>query len=291
MAVVPAALGQPAPPALAEADQPIPVAKLNGYIKGFNFLVGTFGLRDQARLYAAQAIATKTANQPVNVAVGWIGLGDDDLRKARDMDGAGLDEVDAAAADMIQILDRLMERLKGLEAYYASRGQLEDGFARGKREDPLVLADFKAALAALGPLDAALTHAIDRRDLAKLAVLKKRGDLVGYNGGLAVQRTKRLLELVRTPADLHDPAVLAKGDALADGILAALAEENAALDTANASGDTSNGLRNSMYGTAAGQLRGVVGTWRDMKRTGNIALQPAMVGAYNMAIRSINVGN
>ncbi len=295
MACSPAAPGQvPAapPPLVADADRlPIPEAKLNQYIKGYNSLIGTFGLPDQSRLYATQHIATRTGAGFVNVAPGWIVLGDDDLRMGQAVDTTGLPEVDAAVADMVPILDRLVERLKGLEAYYGSRGQLEDNFARGKREDPLVLADFKAALAALGPLDAALEHAIERRDTAHLAVLKERGDLVGFNGGLAVQRAKRLLGLVHTAADLHDPAVVAKADELADGILAALAEEGTALETAKASGDSSNALRNSMFGTAMGQLQGMVGAWRDMKRTGNVALRPAMVGAYNMAIRNINVGN
>ena len=64
---------------------------------------------------------------------------------------------------------------------------MEDGFARGNREDSLVLADFKAALCPL-------VDAIDRPDTAELAALRARGDLVGLNDGPALQRAKRLLD-------------------------------------------------------------------------------------------------
>ena len=271
-------------------DQPVSAEKLSHYIKGYNFLIGTFGLPVEARLYAGQQMTRKTVNDPVNVSDGWIGLGDDELKQGQGMPGGGLAEVDAAAGEMIPILDRLVERLKGLDGYYASRGPLEDNFARGKREDLFVLADFKAALAALGPLNAALDRAIDRRDMANLLALKAEGDMIGFNGGLALQEAKHLVDLFHTAQDLRDPKVTADADTLADAILAALADENTALATATASGDMGHALRNSNYSTAAGRLQSLVGVYRNMKRSGNLALRQMMVGAYNSAVESVNVG-
>ncbi len=271
-------------------DPPISSAKLNHYVKGFNTLIGTFGLSQEYRLYAAQQISRKTVNAPVNVSDGWIGLGNDELRQGQAIPDGGLPEVDAAAGEMIPILDRLVERLKGLEAYYASRGQLEDDFARGKREDRLVLADFKEATNALPRLDAALERAIDKRDMEDLLALKARGDMIGFNGGLALQNAKRLTELFDDAASVRDPQVIAKADVLAETIVTALGDETTALAEAKAAGDGGQALRNSNYSVAAERLQGLVGTYREMKRSGNPALRPMLVAAYNAAIEEVNIG-
>ncbi len=265
-------------------------AKLNHYIKGFNFLVGTFGLNAQSRLYTAQQISRKSVNDPVNISDGWLDQGDDELKQGYAMPGATTQDLDAAASAMTAILDRLVERLKGLESYYASRGQIEDNFARGKREDPLVLADFRAALTALQPLSDSLDAAIEQRDMAHIAALKAEGDLIGYDGRLALLKAKRLVDLFHNAQNIHKPEVVAQGDSLAAEILAALSDENTALSTAKAADDKSHSLRNSNYGMAAERLQTLVGAYRDMKRTGNVWGAQMMLGAYNSAVEEINIG-
>ncbi len=281
-------------PAMAQdGDAPaqtISPAKLNHYIKGFNFLVGTFGLNAQSRLYTAQQISRKSVNDPVNSSDGWLDQGDDELKQGSTIQGATTPELDTAASAMTAILDRLVERLKGLESYYASRGQIEDNFARGKREDPLVLADFAAALTALGPLSNALDAAIDQRDMAHIAVLKAEGDLIGYNGSLALLKAKRLVDLFHNAQNIHKPELVAQGDSLATEILTALSDENTALSAAKAANDTSHSLRNSNYSMAAERLQNLVGAYRDMKRTGNAWGAQLMIGAYNSAVQEVNIG-
>lgn len=283
-------------PALAQKDgglkdPPISSEKLNDYIKGFNVLVGTFGLAEQYQQYTGQQIARKSVNDSVFVSAGWIDQALDNLHKARAIPDGGLPELDQAGDRIIPVLDRLVGRLKALNEYYESRGQLEDKFARGKREDPLVLADFKEALADMAQLNVALDAATDRRESAELEALKASGDIIGYDGGLALQKSKALVGLFNSAQDIRDPAKVARGDALVDLIQAALSDERKQLAEAKASGDIRHSMRNTFYGTAADRLTGLIGAYRDFKRGGNASQHQAMVSAYNDAVEQMNTGH
>ena len=270
-------------------DPPISAEKLNDYIKGFNFLVGTFGLEQQYQQYTGQQIDRKTVRDPVFVSVGWVDQALDELQQARRVQDGGLPELDQAGDRIIPVLDRLVRRIKGLDSYYESRGQTEDNFARGKQENPLVIADFKEALADMQPLNAALDDAIAKRDAAELAQLKASGDMVGYDSGLALQKSKALVDLFNTPQDVRDPAKIQRGDALVEAILAALSDERTALAAAKTSGDDSHSMRNSGAGSAAERLMGLVGAYRDMKHSGNALGRQMMLSAYNDAVEQMNI--
>ena len=91
----------------AHADRPTPEAKLAHYVKGHNFLVGTFGLQVEYERYAAQHVARKAVGDMVSISLGWLEQGQDELKQAQAMGGGELPEVDAAAGPMVAILDRL----------------------------------------------------------------------------------------------------------------------------------------------------------------------------------------
>ena len=275
-----------------EPGTPISNRKLNAYIKGYNKLLSPFGLPAEARMYAAQQIARKGVNDNVNVSDGWLDIANDSFKKAQAIEGGGMPQVDAAASKLVPVLDRLVNRLKGLETYYQSRGNLEDHFARGKQEDPLVLADFKEALAEMDQLSDALDATIQRRDEADLGAMRDAGDMVGYDGGLALMKAKALLHLFEHGTNTRDPAALAKGDALVTELQAALEDERKWLDKAKTqpSSDADHAIRNSGYGIAIGQLQSMVGAYRTMKQSGQPAMVQMMVGAYNSAVESANIG-
>lgn len=263
--------------------------KFNGYVKGYNTLVSTFGLRPQYETYLGQRIQQKGVNDSFIINVGWLDNALDELKEARAVP-CDCRDLDAAGDRIVPVLERLVGRLKGLETYYASRAYLEDGLARGKREDPLVIADFKAGLAAMPALAAAIDAVQARNDEAELANRKRDGDMVGYEGGLALQRSKALVGLFHTPAHARDPARLQRADALIREIEIAIAAMRDALAKTKGASDRDHGLRNSMYDTVADRLTGMVGHYRGLRR-GNMAEYQMMVASYNDAVEHANYGN
>jgi hypothetical protein len=265
-------------------------AKLDGYIKGYNTLIGTFGLAEQYQQYTGQHIAQKGVNDSVFVLPGWIGNSIDDLKKARAIPG-GPEDLDQAGDRLIPVVDRLTSELKGLESYYQSRGQLADNFARGKREDPQVIADFKAAMAATDQLSAAIDKEQAKRDQVGLDAFKASGDMIGYDGALAIQRSKALVDLFHGAGDARDHTKLAKADALVATITQTLADERQRLDKSKGVADAQHGVRNSMNGSAADQLDTMIGAYRDFRRSGDATYHQAMISAYNDAVEQANMGH
>ena len=263
--------------------------KLNDYVKGYNGLIGTFGLSQQFQQYLGQQVARKGVNDSVFINVGWMDNGLDSLKQARAIRG-GPHDLDAAADPLIASLQQLIDRLKGLQVYYQTRGSLQDNFARGKGEDPLVIAEYRTALSQLQPLSDAIDRAQDRRDQAVLDARKASGDMVGYDAELALQKSKALMRLFHGAADLRNPAVFAKGDALVTQIQAALDDERAQQAKAKASHDIDHGLSDSMDATAADRLETFIGHYRDLKQSGTPFAYQMMVSSYNDAIQQNNFG-
>jgi hypothetical protein len=261
--------------------------KFNGYVKGYNTLVSTFGLEPQYETYLGQRIQQKGINDSFIINVGWLDNALDELKTARAVPCKcrGLDE---AGDRMVPVLERLVGRLKGLETYYASRAYYQDDLARGKREDPLVIADFRAAMSLMQPLSDAIDAVQAKNDAAELATLKREGDMVGYNGALALQRSKALIGMFDAPEDARDPNQLRRADALAAEVEAALGDARAALDKSKGASDPDNGLRNSMYDTVIDRLTGMVGQYRGFRRSRSTADYQMMVASFNDAVEHAN---
>ena len=264
-------------------------AKLNDYIKGYNTLIGSFGLQEQYNAYLGQQVSRKTVKDSVTLSEGWMDGALDDLKAARAAPDGGLADLDSAGDKLIANLERLVGRLKSLKSYYQSRANVEDGFVRGKREDPLVIEDFKQSAATLAALSGALEAAIEKRDEAGLAALRNSGDLIGYHGGLALQKSKALIELLSSAKDLRNPELIKRGDALAAEIAKAVEETRKSLG-AKPAGISAHDLRDSMYDDVVNSLEVLVGEYRDMKRSGSPSYYSAMVANYNEAVDHANLG-
>ena len=271
------------------ADPPISQAKLNGYIKGYNTLLGTFGLRETYDRYAGQRIARKTVKDSFDINDGWIDGGLDSLKAAQAEANGGLPELDAIGGKLIEVVDRVMGRLKSLKAYYQTKEYIGDGLARGKRDDPLVLDEFKQSLALLEEFSVALEVAISKRDLVRLEALRQSGDEVGYHGALALFKSKLLLGLFASPKDVRDAARLKRGDAIVLELSKALEETQMNLDAAKASGKQSRGMRDSFYGDVVQALQRMIGSYREMKAGGTSTSYSSMLTNYNDAVERANL--
>ncbi len=114
--------------------------------------------------------------------------------------------------------------------------------------------------------------------------------MIGFYGGMAMHDASRIVALLRDPAAFGDPRVTAQADILADAIAQSLADETVARAEAKAAGDTRHALRDSNYRSAAGHLQTMIGVYREIRHGGNTALRPMLLGAYNAAVESVNVG-
>ncbi len=258
-------------------------SKLNAYTQCYNSLLGNGGLAEQFRIYQQSNIGHETASDNIAVSVGGIDFWRDRLKVARAMP-AGSAELDAGADTLVAALDKVVARLSGLQVYYSSRAYRDDNLARGKLEDPLMLAEYKSALSALDSFGELLDHDIQRRETARIEALKSSGHLLAYDTQLSLMQARGVVKLFRRPADLSDAALLNQGDAqivLLQHTLDDFREELSKVGT--------DPLRmGPEHQTVAKELTAVVGSYRDIKDKHRPQDFQSMVEHFNEAVRMGN---
>jgi hypothetical protein len=151
----------------------------------------------------------------------------EDLQRDRALVGK-LPEIDAAADRLIAALQKLETRVTGLDSYFTMRSYLEDGFARARAEDPLVLAEFDAVIAAMLPLRALIDQAETRNDAKVLPWLKSQGRMADYHDALIAQKARALRHATEDEGAIDDPARIAEADRIVASLPAMLDQARAA---------------------------------------------------------------
>lgn len=189
--------------------------------------------------------------------------------------GAG--DLNAAADALIASMGTVGTHLADLETYYSSKKYLDDKLARGKAEDAAVLAELDTATKQLGAFNVLLDREIEARDQIMLDKLKASGNTRRYNTKLALIHAKRLADLLDTPADRNNPAMLVRADAEVAIIEQAIAGAHAASTSAGKSDPTGLGLLTSM-----------LGSYRAFKQSHEPSELATMIRYYNGAVDSTN---
>lgn len=275
----------PSDTATAAAPDPS-AAKLSAYTESYNKLIGTFGLTETAKSYLEENIVAKSPSDSVSITDGWIDQGTTALKKARAMPG-GAPALNQDADRLIGSLDKVLARLGPLKIYYDAKSYKEDGLVRGKREDPLMRAEFTSALDALHAFDATLKSERDKQNEGDLANLKAKGDLLGYDTKLALHQSETLVDLFGSEADLKNPVVIAKGDALVKSMEATLADQRQQFASAKARAEAGK-APDSGYSSVADSLTSMIGEYRDIKQSHAVDDLNSMVKEYNNAVESAN---
>lgn len=279
--------GKAADGAPASVQNPAAMAKLSAYTESHNDLLDTWGLVPTAQTYAEQDIPNKTAQESILISDGQIDLALEKLKNARALPG-GPQALDRAADTLIADLDKLMARLRPLKIYYDSKAYREDGLARGKAEDPLIKAEFQTALTDMQAFSDALDVERQKDAAAVLAALKASGDMLGYDSKLALQQAESLVSLFKSPKDLTDPAVLAKGDAIVADLDKTLADQRQAYAAVKAKAKTPIEQPDPNHEIAAGNLTSLIGDYRDLKQSHKVEDLDDMTKNYNSAVERLN---
>lgn len=271
-------------------------AKLNAYTKGYNVVIGTYGLRAALENYERGHIMDpKPEPEYVILSNGRLDEARSELKAAHAMPAAGLGDVDAAANRFIPDLDKVMAHATELNSYYTSKAWRDDGLARGRREDPVLVSEFHKAIAEGDVLEAALDKARDQREAAELNRLKTSGDLLGYDTKLAISQARVLASGFNSEASLHDPQKIAQADLRAVDLQKTLADQHAQVIKAKAkSGGAASGsvgiadFRVDTFGRASDELDEMLGHYRDLKAGGGLDAYNAMISTLNSAIGDAN---
>ncbi|WP_158298669.1 DUF3829 domain-containing protein [Sphingomonas psychrotolerans] len=272
----------------AAANSPATAAKLSAYTEAYNALLETFGLPATAKTYKEARVAGRSPSETITISDGWIENEATKLKAARALPGS-LGPLDAAAETLDTALQKVLARLKPLYAYYNTKAYRADGLKRGKAEDAQMIAEFDAALKAMDDFNAALVKQRRAGADAELATLKQSGDTVGYNTKLAMQQAEDLVGLFDKPEDLRDPAVFAKGDALAASLEKLLAEQQKAIaDAKTKAKEPVETSRLSISGLVADMLGSMIGQYRQVKQSHSANDTEAMVDSYNRAVGLAN---
>lgn len=259
--------------------------KLNAYTQAYNGLTqSSLGLPAQAQKYVEMDVPRQSPNSDIVIPLDYAADKLDLLKQAHALPG-GPPELDAAGERVIATLTPMITRFEALKTYYQSRKYAEDGLARGKAEDAPMKAEFKAALGATQQLAAALSAEQAKREAVMLGRLKSQGDMIGYDELQAMAKARTLVELFKTPDDLKDPAVFAKGDALVAELEPLLEDGHKELAKAP-KGDGHD--RNTYFGDSMNDLTKVIGNYRALRVSHSENDDGAMVTNYNYAVQSMN---
>lgn len=278
-------LGNSAGGELAASDRGA-AAKVNAYTVAYNRLIDTFGLLRTAKDYREERITEQSPSDSISISEGAIDTALAELKKARAMSGA-MPSLDPRADALIAALDKVMARLGPLNTYYDSKAYKDDALARGKREDPLMIADFDAAIAAAERFDTALAAVRHARLDGELARLKESGNTLGYNTKLELKHAEDLLALFPTPTAIRDPANFRRGDALVATLEKLLAEQRTAVAAAKAAASSSN-QPDSGHASVVESLTSLIGDYRDLRQSKNPSNYESMISRYNTAIDYAN---
>ncbi|MDO7842555.1 DUF3829 domain-containing protein [Sphingomonas immobilis] len=186
--------------------------KLDGYTEGHNTLLdSSFGFEKKTGEYIQDDVAHHSLEGYFHADPGWIGKGVAALKEARALPG-GSAELDKAADALIASMGKVETHMASLDEYYTSKKYLDDKLARGKAEDPVMLAEIDAAGKDLVAFSKLLDTALDQRDVVLLEKLKD-ADPVKYQTKLALIHSKKLIEIFNGEKDPTKPELIAKGDA------------------------------------------------------------------------------
>lgn len=272
----------------AVATSPATAAKVSAYTEAYNALIERYGLPATAKEYKEARVASRSPGETITISNGWLESEAGKLKAARALPGS-LGPLDAAAEALDKALQKVLARLGPLYAYYNTKAYRADGLKRGKAEDAQMIAEFDAALKALDEFNTLLVKQRRAGADAELAALKQSGDTVGYNTKLAMQQAEDLIGLFDGPEDLKDPAVFAKGDALAGSLEKLLTEQQKAI--ADAKARAKEPLETSRLGVSAlvvDMLGSMIGQYRQVKQTHATNDAQMMVDSYNRAVGLAN---
>lgn len=271
-------------------------AKLNAYTGGYNVVLGSYGLKEQVENYDRGHI-TGPKPEPDYLILnnGWLDQARDQLKAGRAMPAGDLGEVDAAVDRFLPALEKVMAHETQLSSYYTSKAWRDDALARGKREDPVLRAEFATAQTEGDRLEKVLTRVRDAREVADLDRMKASGDMLGYDTQLALRQARALIGGFASEADIHNAAKVAAAGTQAAALERTLADQHAEVIKAKAKGaGSANGsvgiadFRVDTLGRASGELDALLGHYRDLKAGGGAEAYQAMVASYNEAIGDSN---
>lgn len=211
-----------------------------------------------------------------------------DLRQVRAMPGS-VPQVDAAVDRALPVLDRLLARMQGLDSYYVTRGPLADQLARGRAEHPLLVADFKAAIAAWEPLLAAYDAARDAALARSADFYRREKRMVEYYDVRIVQQATALAKTIDTPAAARDPERVKAAEAIVADLLALIERDRAARTGQAERAERARSPDVALVDLASEMVidnsvpqdaEQMIGAWRDLRHTPDDKHHAALREAY-----------
>ncbi|MDQ6685788.1 MAG: YiiG family protein [Pseudomonadota bacterium] len=264
------------------------ITKFNDYIDAYNKLVGTFGLRETYERYREAHFATAKPTASLNFNEGWVYQALAAFKKARADSGDGMKDLDKAADALIPPMEKLVAEMKELNLYYTSKAYREDNLAKGKQQDPILLADFEAVTARAGEFEVELSRVQHERAVAKLDELKQRGDALGYQSAAAMMSAETLANTFKRPEDVKNAALFQKADANIAELEKTLAAQRSEYEKAKAAAKGPGGGPSYEHESLARYLTEMIGAYRDFKLSKSSRDHQQMFTAYNNAVGAAN---
>ncbi|WP_428154531.1 DUF3829 domain-containing protein [Brevundimonas sp.] len=250
------------------------------YTEGFNKLIDEhWGVPENfdsyQKLDIPNASTTSSISFPENITTLETAI--EKLKEGKALAGGNQSRrTDAAVDKLLPQLEALLAQWKTLDPYYESRAYREDGLAKGKAAHAALMTAYQGAIAGIGELDAALSEYQRASNAAKIEALTKSGHPAEASLIDAMQK-----------ADHFTTAVIEDNPAEADRLLPEFVAAAAKLRTAEA-GLPADDENKSEFGSIAGYVDSMIGSWRDYKQSKSDYERESIVDDYNRAIDRMN---
>lgn len=261
--------------------------KLNAYIKGYNALVGNWGLQEVFERVKKSDLTKKKSSDHINFSENSsaIDRAIESFRKGLAIKASGMEDIDAAVTEFIAAGEKLSTQQKELKPYFDSKRYQDDNLAKGKEAYPVMLANFQSAMTAFEKLSVQVAKYQRIETEKRIAEFKKSGDMVRYYTEEAMLQSQDLMALFDDPEKaIKNPNTYAKGDAIIVKLEQALDEQRKAYQEAK-SKETKN---ISFYDSVNSGLTSMIGYYRDLRSKKSASQYNSMMSNYNRAVDDYN---
>lgn len=261
--------------------------KLDAYIKGYNPLVGTWGLQKQYDNFQKYDFSKRKATDNISFSENSssIDRAIESFRKGQAIKASGMEDIDAAVAELITAAEKLSAQQKDLKPYFESKKYQEDNLAKGKAAYPIMMENYKATISAFDKLSVLVSKYQRIETEKRIAKFKQSGDMVRYYTEEAMLQAQDLTSVFDDPEKaIKEQASYTKADAIIAKLEPALDAQRKAHEEAK----SKNTKNISFYDSVNRELTSMVGKYRDLRTKKSPDAYNAMMGDYNDAVENYN---
>lgn len=206
------------------SDEDLKASNLNNYVKIFNVLSGSGGLRQAEESYLFYDIKKSSVDKDIDypkLNYKYINELFSNLKSVKSES-----ELDVAGKDLRIKIYALEKDYNDFNIYYNSREYKKDNLSKGKSADSIIKSHFSDAESSFERFQKFLDVTYNRKKEEELEELKKSGNQYAYHRAVALYLSEKIVNLYKTDDDLKNTEKNKESDDLAEKLQKELSSLN-----------------------------------------------------------------